>query len=360
MANIRTIGEFLRKSGMKYRVFSLGRRVTQLSPETFLSFEQATSPCPQPFQKRAFLGVIFWRQGNKEESHVWFLKFPLDEQGMLVQSARDDFLEKILANATNPTLAGEEEKLIKSTLKAQPYFFTPRNDKKIVFHALAKKSLKLPPSEYYADALTYFTGDVNPEEWQHLELEGVADLAVRLSTTDKSLDLVRALPKIPDKPFGVLSAFWEHASPDVSIIEVLERRVAVEVEEKKPNIERVIGCLRASSNSPAQGLVKQMVDNVLAGPCGRETEILAIIAGRCWLVLQQPDTCLNFVEQLAVNTGGQNVFNHIISDLIYLPNMRVPIMQALRSPEISNNLARAARLMFESKTGKPSSVAYSR
>ncbi len=360
MANIRTIGEFLRKSGMKYRVFSLGRRVTQLSPETFVTFERATAPCPQPFQKRAFLGLVFWRPGNEAERQVWFLKFPLDEQGILIQSARDDFLNILSTNIANSVLVGEEGEPTESTLKGNPYAFAPRNDKKIAFHALAKKNLKLPPSEYYVDALAYFTGDTNPEEWQHLELDGVADLAVRLSTTDKSLDLVSALPKIPDKPFGVLSAFWEHASPDVSIVEVLERRVAVEVEEKQANIERIIGCLRASSNSPAQGLVKQMVDNVLGSPCGRETEVLAIIAGRCWLVLQQPDTCLNFVEQLAINTTGQSVFNHIISDLIYLPGMREPMMKALRSPEVSSNLARAARLMFTGKAATRPSAAYSR
>lgn len=343
---MQTIGGFLRESGMKYRVFSLGRRVAQLTPESFVSFERSLAPCPQPFQKRAFLGFIFWHPENESERHVWFLKFPLDEAGMLIQSAQESFLEILSISMASSKTEGAMKKPMESTLEGNPYAFMPRNDKKIAFYALAKKNLKLPPSDAYEEATAYFIGEKAPEEWQHLKLEGIADLAVRLNTTDKSLDLVRALPRVPDEPFGVLSAFWEHASPDISVVEVLAQRVAAEVEEKKPNIKRIIGWLRACSNSQAQGLVKQIVDKILSSSCGRETEILAIISGRCWEVLRYPDSCLQFVEQLAKNTTGQSVFNHIISDVIHIPGMKKPIMKALESPKCSRDLERASGLMF--------------
>ncbi len=346
---IHTVSGFLRASGMTYRVFSLGRRVTSLIPEVFAAFEEGEQPYPEPFQRRALLGLIFWDPEQPMNRHVWFLKFPLDEAGLLVKSSQAQFLERLVKSVGGP-MKGLDGRRIEAAAAGSPYLFTPREDKKVAFYALANKNLGLPASESYEAALAYFTGDQNMAEWQGLKLQGVADVAVRLSTTDKSLDLRKTLPQIPEKPFSLLCAFWEHASPDVAIVEALAHRAKVEAQEKKPDIARIVGCLRASSNSPAQGLLKEMVDSVLAHPCGQDVKVLAIISGRCWTVLQYPDTCLQFVEQLAKNTEGQSVFSYLLSDVMFLPGMREPLMEALQAPNRSNELIRAADIMLGAQT----------
>lgn len=346
---VHTVGGFLRASGMKYRVFSLGRRVVPLIPEVFASFEEVKSAYPEPFQRRALLGLIFWHPEEPMSRYVWFLKFPLDETGLLVAASQAQFLERLVKSVGGP-MEGLSGRRIEAAAAGSPYLFTPREDKKVAFYALANKNLGLAASESYEEALAYFTGERNTDEWQGLKLQGVADVAVRLSTTDKSLDLRKTLPQIPDKPFGLLSAFWEHASPDVAIVEALAHRARVEAQEKEPNIIRIVGCLRASSNSPAQGLLKQIVDSVLAYPCGQDVKVLAIISGRCWTVLQYPDTCLQFLEQLAKNTEGQSVFSYLLADVMFLPGMREPLMEALQSPNRSEELMRAADIMLGAQT----------
>ena len=82
-AKITTLSEFLHQSGAKYRVFDMGRRVTKLTADEFVNFEWAKKPYPLPFQRSALFGVIFWHPEAAEKHYVWFLTFPLDEQGLL-------------------------------------------------------------------------------------------------------------------------------------------------------------------------------------------------------------------------------------------------------------------------------------
>ncbi len=93
---ITTLSEFLHHSGAKYRVFDMGRRVAKLSSDQFFNFESAQQAYPYPLQKSALFGVVFWSPTLPDKHYIWFLKFPLDEQGLLIQGARDEFLCMLL------------------------------------------------------------------------------------------------------------------------------------------------------------------------------------------------------------------------------------------------------------------------
>ena len=93
---ISTLSEFLRQSGASYRVFDMGRKVVKLAPDEFFNFEHAKQPYPYPFKRSALFGVVFWNQEQADNRYVWFLNFPLDEQGLLIQAARDEFLVRVL------------------------------------------------------------------------------------------------------------------------------------------------------------------------------------------------------------------------------------------------------------------------
>jgi hypothetical protein len=343
---ISTLSEFLHQCGAKYRVFDMGRRVSKLSPDEFVSFEWAQKPYPLPFQRSAMFGVIFWHPDAADKHFVWFLKFPLDEQGLLLQSARDEFLVMLLERVGESMLAAADGKQIEGALKDSPYTFTPREDKMAAFNAQATYSLSLKPSQYYPQAYAFFTGQRDLNDWSELGMQGVADVAVRLDDNEETLGLIDTLPKLPAEPFNVLATFLENARPATGIVEVLAQRIDVQLQEQQPDVSTVCACLRAASNSPAQGLVDQMVKQVLKHPFSQHVEVLAIISGRCWRSLRQPSLCRLYVEQLAHNDAGAAGFSQLLADLVFVPGMREPVMQALRQPERSEQLARFVGEMF--------------
>lgn len=343
---ITTLSEFLHHSGAKYRVFDMGRRVVKLSPTEFVDFEWDKAPYPYPFQQTALFGVIFWNPNLPDKQYVWFLKFPLDEQGLLIQAARDEFLVMLLDRVGECMMAAADGQNIEGALKDSPYTFTPREDKMAAFNAKATKSLAMPASRFYESAYNYFTGKLDVSEWQTLGMQGVADVAVRLDDDEETIGLIETIPKLPEQPFQMLCTFLENAEPATGIVEELSQFVTTELQEKQPNIARICACLRAASNSPAKGLVDQMVMRVLKHPCSQNIEILATISGRIWRVLEQDHICKLFLEQLAHNDAGYEGFSHIVADAIYLPKMRAHIMKVMRSPERSDKLTRFMGKLF--------------
>jgi hypothetical protein len=343
---ITTLSEFLDHSGAKYRVFDMGRRVVKLSSEQFLEFESAKQPYPQPLQKSALFGVIFWNPTLPEKHYIWFLKFPLDEQGLLIQAARDEFLVMLLDRVGECMLAATDGNTIEGALKDSPYTFKPRDDKMAAFNAKASKSLARPPSSYYQHALDYFTGQKDRNDWPSLAMQGVADVAERLAEGEQTQRLIASLPTLPSTPLTVLSSFLEHTEPAVGIVEVLSHSVDSELQQQQPNIATLCACLRAASNSPAQGLLEQMVIQILSHDCSRQIEILATISGRLWQVLEQAPICTLFVERLAENDADYSGFSQVLADAMYMPGLRQHIMKALRSPERSDMLSKRVGEMF--------------
>lgn len=343
---ITTLSEFLHKSGAKYRVFDMGRRIVKLSPDQFVDFEWAKKPYPYPFKKSALFGVVFWNATKVEDHYVWFLTFPLDEQGLLIQAARDEFLVMILDRVGECMLAAENGEKIEGVLKDSPYTFKPREDRMAAFNAQVTKDLTLKPSQYYDAAYAYFTGQTERDNWQALGMQGIADFATRLDDVDETLGLIKLIPSMPAEPFMMLSTFLENAQPVAGIVEILAQRVTMELQEIEPNIAQICACLRAASNSPAQGLLELMVKHVLEHDCSRNIEILATISGRIWQVLQQDLICQLFIEQLAHNNAGQEGFSQLLADVIYMPSMRPHIMKVLRSPNRSETLSKAVGIMF--------------
>jgi len=343
---ITTLSEFLHHSGAKYRIFDMGRRVVKLTPDEFVGFERATSAYPYPFKKTALLGLVFWDPNTPYKRYVWFLKLPLDEQGLLVQAARDEFLVMLLERVGECMLASDDGKAIDSALKDSPYTFKPREDRMAAFNAQVTKSLALKPSQYYEAARRYFSGQEALDSWPSIGMQGVADVAARSDDINETLGFIECINRLPTEPFMMLSTFLENASPVIGIVEILARRVRMELQEQEPDIAQICACLRAASNSPATGLVDQMVKQVLESPCSQNIEVLATISGRIWRVLEQEFLCSLYLEQLAKNNAGQAAFSQLLADVMFMPGMRVHIMKVLRSPNRSDALSKSVGKMF--------------
>jgi len=343
---ITTLSEFFHHSGAKYRVFDMGRRVVKLSPDEFVGFEWAKKPYPYPFKKSALLGIVFWNPEQPDNRYVWFLNLPLDEQGLLIQAARDEFLVMLLERVGECMLAEDDGQNIEGALKDSPYTFEPREDRMAAFNAQVTKNLAVNPSQYYDAALSYFTGKSDLKNWQTLGMQGVADVTSRISDEETTFGVIKTLLSLPIEPFIMFCTFLENSEPTAGIVELLVQRVNMELQEKEPDVQQICACLRAVSNSPAKGLAKLMVKHVLTHPCSRDIEILATISGRLWPVLEQEFICNLFIEQLAYNNAGQEAFSQLLADAMFMPGLRSHIMQALRSPKRSAKLSKAVGKMF--------------
>ncbi len=341
---ISTLTDFFHKSGAKYRVFDMGRRVVKLSPDTVFNFEHAKKPYPFPFKQSALLGIVFWNPEQADNRYVWFLNFPLDEQGLLIQAARDEFLVMLLDRVGECMLANQNGETIEGALKDSPYAFKPREDRMAAFNAQVTKNLALAPSSYFEDVKAYFAGD-EFGNWQSLGMQGFADFAARMGD-DETLSLIESIPSLPSESFLMLTTFLENVEVETGVVEVFARRVEVELQEDEPDIVNLCACLRAVSYSPATGLVSLMVKHVLQHPCSRHIELLATISGRLWTVLEKEAICQLYVEQLAKNNVGQEGFSQLLADLMFMPNMRAEIMKVLRSPKRSVELSEAVGKMF--------------
>ena len=74
-------------------VYEMGRRLKKIPLQTFTSFEQASQPWPYPLIRSAWFALAFTPAKKKQQDsavNIWFLKLPLDEQGKLIQIARDE------------------------------------------------------------------------------------------------------------------------------------------------------------------------------------------------------------------------------------------------------------------------------
>jgi hypothetical protein len=345
-AKITTISEFFEHSGLAYRVFDMGRRVSKLSTTEFADFENAQSPYPLPFQRSALFGIIFWHPQADKQHYVWFLQFPLDEQGLLLQSARDEFLVMLLERVGESMLAAADGNKLEGALKDSPYSFTPREDKMAAFNAHATSELGLEASQYYPDARAYFTGKSAKDSWDQLGMQGVADVAVRDANSEQTPGLAANLKSLPAQPFHVLCTFLENASPSAALAEQLQQLLADQLTQTQPDTSMVCGCLRAASHSEDSTLVDEMVELTLDHPCSRNIEVLAVIAGRCWQSLQHSNIAQLYVEQLAHNDAGYPAFSQLLADLVFLPGMREPVMQALRNPQRSDTLSEHVGTLF--------------
>ncbi len=99
-------------------------------------------------------------------------------------------------------------------------------------------------------------------------------------------------------------------------------------------------------NYAGSGLIDREVIKILKDDCSKKIEILAIISGRSWQLLENSQICKLFVERLAENDAGYSGFSQVLADALFMPGLRKHIMKALGSPKCSDNLSKRADEMF--------------
>jgi Protein of unknown function (DUF3549) len=339
------------KNQQAFYVYEMGRGIKQISNQLFAQFEDTIAPWPYPFLRSAWFALFFTDPFNPEDYHVWFLKFPLDEQGKLVQAARDDYLKQfynqILEKQNNQS--GQDSLTATSTLAAEsPYGFKPSEEKMANINAIVKHQINKLPSKYYLDVLNYIYQQPAPQwdNWRSLGYQGLADLTCHMHNQYQEIiieqQLAENIKNLPIEMLNALSTCLEHHQLSQPLVDELILRA-----QNHNHLDNTIACLRSISASNNQS-INHLLKLALNSDYKNSIELLAVVCGRCWNNLKEPWLMQLFLEALATTSSSAQAFNIMASDLLFIPGMRETVLTQFRNPQRSTALTVAIGEFYSS------------
>jgi hypothetical protein len=336
MSHINTISEFLLQAGTDYRVFDLARGIKKLSSQQFLNIENALIPAPHPRQQHAWFGLIFSNKQLGTEHYIWFVKFPLDEQGLLISATRNHFLEIIVdALAQQP----ENKPPRNGQLPDNPYSFVPIQQQLADFNSISRNELQLGQSIHYPAALAYIK-QTEPLDWRQVPLQGIADIGALARQKETVNLLVDKFSLLAEDVQTSLCASLEN--------QVIERRLTQCIHawlmDDFNDVKRLQSSLRAFSQSTAKNLVRELILKTLNSEHGLDQNILILLAARHWQQLNDEAVLTLFINKLA--EFGSELFIHLYADLVQIPTLRQNMLSILRWPQKSVPLTTAIGELF--------------
>ena len=341
-----TLSSLITAADFNLRWFDLGRRVRPVSKQVAQDFEDGAAPWPYPYLRQAWCGLLLTPAKTDKDSDgepaVWFLRLPLDEQGKLLLPIRDRFLRE-LQQALNPAQQpanndNDPAKALQQALENSGLMFTPAADKRAVFHAKAAKLLARPASDHFPAAKAY-AKDPASFPCEQLAMQGLADLAVRWEKERENL--VANLPRFAAPALISLSQCLESEAADHQLVEPLIARARESLKSDTPDFNLVIAVIRGISHSTASGMRQQFLTWLLKeNPAGAATqpEVLAAIGSRCSEDLAQPELAKLWLERLSASQP-QETFNLLLTDLLFLPQLRNVLLGVLRDPQRQESVA---------------------
>lgn len=353
---ISSLSQFLCQSGVETRFYDLGRRISKIGSTDFEAFEMGQIAYPAPYLQQAWLGLVFWVPHQEQAATVWFLRFPLDEQGKLQLPERDRFLQMLVTAVGANLQAARAGENLQAVLEGNPFVFTPPPERQAAFHARIKLTLRQPPSQYYQPVQNYLTaGVMDPqarESWQDLGLQGFADVAVRWQKKDTYGPLLKALPLLPAPVLTSLCECLENEAVDAKVATALVQRLEPLFNGQGNTADDetsklVAATVRALSNSIATGMRQQLLSRLIGSELAQAPEVMVAIATRCGDDLLEPSLTLPFLELLA--RYPQQTFNRVMADLLFQPHLRTALLTAFRNPERSEPLSRAIGALLQPK-----------
>ncbi len=344
MEKFDSISHFLQSGEFSYRVYDMGRKVLLISNDEFEEIENQQKRYPYPFQKHAWLALLFWDVNNsaQEKEHqnepiIWFLKFPVDEIGYLQLESRDGFLIALLEQAGKNIQAKQLGNKVHDELTESPFAFKPQADRLAMFHAFATVELGQPPSQYYQHARDYLSGDSGFEQWQFLGLQGIADVVARLAQDNNEVALARAISKMPLMPLESFCQCLEHAQPTGQLAKSLLSQLNYILEDNSANGALVSALVRSLSASLPASKRRELILNVISSSYSEDIEVLVAISGRAWQDLGESELLTPFIDKLSLQ--NQDAFNAVLIDLMMLPDMKQRVLKVLRSEDRSQQLS---------------------
>ncbi|MCW8124951.1 DUF3549 family protein [Microbulbifer halophilus] len=337
MSENNTLSALIKEAQFKLRWFDLGRRLQPVSQATAEAFEAGQIPWPHPYLQHAWTGLLLWPEEGGEPV-VWFLRLPLDERGKLQLPARDGLL-RLLLQKLDKSGPSESASQLHAALEESGLQFSPAPERRASFHARAALLLKRPPSAHYEATLAYCR-EPQSHRWEQLGIQGIADLAARWEP-EKNL-LLRRLGELAPPVFAGLCQCLENEAIDHQLVEKIIRRARAALAEDPADYTLVAAAVRGMSNSPAAGLRRDFLLDLLSSTAAASanTEVITAIGSRCPQDLEHGEIAAPWLAALSEHQR-QETFNLLLADLMYLPPARASLLAALRDPSRPEALARA-------------------
>jgi hypothetical protein len=340
MSQINTISEFLHQAGTEYRVFDMARGIRTLGSPLFLEIESAIVPAPYPRQQHAWFGILFFNKQMSHEHYIWFVKLPLDEQGLVISAARQEFL-KIVVEALGQTL--DQQKKTNNQLPENPFTFVPNQQQLANFNSIGRVELDMPLSEHLEFVEQYLT---NPgqHDWRTIPLQGIANFTASLQQPkSRHLLLTQFSILAPDMQYALCASLENHQI-DESISSLLINWYHQDVNDEK----RLYSVLRGLCQSQAKVVVNSFIFLILSTTNGQTSAALMLIAARHWQAMKESTILTFYIELLAI--CEDEPFIGLYSDLVQIPEIRKTMLEVLRWPEKSPQLSQAIGQLFGQKT----------
>lgn len=341
--NINTLTDFLQQAQCQFRVYDLGRKVTKISNSAFQKIAQNQQPYPFPIQQHAYIALTFWQVNKQLQDHfIWFLKLPVDEQGLLTITAQTSFI-KMVVEAMGDNLTADISKDLQERMASNPFIFKPSTEKLAIFNAIMNTNFVRPASTFYPAAVQYFSGQGHWNEWQELGIQGIADVCARLNYDDNQNMLINALPHLPQQPLQSLALCLEHQHDINSDLATAIAKQA-QAELQAGHQDNAILLLRALSTAPAVGISKALLEQQLNSDLQHNEHWYVCVAGRCWSFLEDETLLNRFFEALA--NHHPELFPQLFVDLVAIPLLREKVLKQLRLSARSPALSQAIGALF--------------
>ena len=342
--SLQTLSDLFNQVDGHYRIFDVGCRLKKLSTTEFSAFENSQKPYPMPWLRHAWVGILLWHNDRQAAAPtIWFLKFPLDEQGFLIQAARDEFLNQLLETIGTNMLDQQESAAIGDKLQHSNLAFTPDQERMAAFNACARRVLKQPASAYYSAVRDYILAAKPSDEWQQLGVQGFADLVQRLEDDDSLVKAVSmAVATLPNPVLVNLAIQCENVILPYQLSQALLQRG-----QQTEDAGERIACLRGVSQGPNSKERQAWLLQLLSGSEATDVELLAVVVSKCQADLPEDGVLSAFLEACALDQG---VFNALVGELMYQQDLRRAILNLLRSPQRSDRLAQAFGELLQAQT----------
>lgn len=324
MDQIYTLSQLIQQSDCEYTIYDLGRRVQPISNKQFESIEAAQQPYPYPLQRHAHLAIAYWNKSK--QPWIWFLKLPLDERGLLQQGDIGNFI-KYVVEAIGVSLSGDLNEEQQQKLSSNPYTFKPKDDKMAMFHSVLRTTLKQPMSQYYEHAQTYLSGNNGWDNWQFVGVQGLADVCANLDKENNGVALRKALSHLPTTVLYATLGCLEHIDLPEKLALKQQDIINDLCNDDSTDLFLLSAHIRALSGAETK-ILTQALTQILSSERLSHPEVLVAIAGRCWAGLEDLATANLFLLRLA-QTGDQQLFNQLFSDLVMQPKLRMCMLQIL-------------------------------
>jgi len=339
---METLSDLLQQLQGQYRIYDMGCRLSKLSSTDFKKFEEGQKAYPLPWLRHAWVGILSWTPTSPKlgasSPTIWFLKLPLDERGLLIQAARDEFLNQLLETIGTNMLDEQASAEWAEQLKHSNLAFTPDQARMAAFHAQASITLEQPASRFYPAVRSYMSSEDSQQNWQELGLQGFADFAMRL---DQQQQWQQKISQLPAAVLETIAAQLENQKLDhlVSKAFILRGEASINDGEK-------VACLRAISQSTDAASRQHWLKQILDKDNMVGVELLATITSKCSEDLLKPDLMGLFIHQCAADQG---VFNGLVQELMYQPKLRIKVLEAFRAEDRSPSVIQAIGVLMGQK-----------